>query len=46
MNHLAALQGEKPGGECGIVADVAAVSHDRCQPVLQRLNGLLVHRTS
>ena len=43
MNHLAALQREKRGGESRIVLDVAAVSHDRRQPVLQLLNGLLVH---
>ncbi len=43
MNHLAALECEERGGESGIVPDVAAVSHDRCQSVLERLNGLLVH---
>ena len=43
MDHLAAPQREKRGGESCIIPYVAAVSHDRRQPVLELLNGLLVY---
>src|SRR5207253_3387589 len=43
MNHLAALQRENRGGESCIVLNIAAVSNDRRQLVLEPPNGLLVY---
>jgi hypothetical protein len=43
MNHLAALQREKRSGKGRIVPDIATVSDDRRQSVLELPNRFLVH---
>src|SRR5579863_5821044 len=41
MNHLAALECQNRSSEGGIVQDVAAISNDRRQPVLEPINMLV-----